>query len=721
MHTSFSSKKHFVIPLLIGVIILAVPLIFWGVTSHDCENNYELISTENATCTQEGTEVYQCTKCDKTKEVTIPKIDHAYDLTSSSQATCTTDGIEVFTCSVCADTYQNTTAAALGHNFVTDAAVTPTCLNTGLTEGFHCIRCEHKIPQEVVDALGHNMVTDVAVAPTCLNTGLTEGSHCTRCEHKMAQEVVDALGHDMVTDVAVAPTCLNTGLTEGSHCTRCGHKIAQEVVDALGHNMAVVSETPANCTTDGLSIKKCTRCDERTEETLTKLGHNIVIDAAVKPGCLNTGLTEGSHCTRCEHKVEQQVLDALGHQATGWATIFEACVCARCNTILHPKLDHELDINYNYGFATDYKTISVATQDRTLHNLGSYNFYQTSSPVPGSEITFNESISLQDFYTHSLLTAKGVTTNDGKHFYVNGGFKVSFSFPSLDDTLYKNGGMDIINHSDFTSQFESDSILKIVKSGKSADGFYKIYQVVDFAHSYIEISKLVDGEYVTAATVSTVNDWNSILDLKEIVFSDKNGKLFSEAGTYRIMFKFSVAWFIESSNGNIYNASGEICYPYGILNDQFDYFYITVTDETYNILLPDDLDETKDMFYQISMDDINNGRPYIKSGETVEVTDDIDLIFDSKIGYWDEQHRYQGKLLTKWSMDCFTYNNTSESYAKKHSYDLLDSLSTSGTGKVKISKSLLTGYCKIEINYTLYDPITEEESSYTDIYYLYIE
>jgi hypothetical protein len=42
------------------------------------------------------------------------------------------------------------------------------------------------------------MVVDAAVAPTCTETGLTEGSHCTRCDHVVAQEVVDALGHNFV-------------------------------------------------------------------------------------------------------------------------------------------------------------------------------------------------------------------------------------------------------------------------------------------------------------------------------------------------------------------------------------------------------------------------------------------------------------------------------------------------------------------------------------------
>ena len=57
------------------------------------------------------------------------------------------------------------------------------------------------------DALGHTEVIDAAIAPTCTESGLTEGKHCSVCEEVLvAQTEVDALGHDYVDGI----------------CTRCG-------------------------------------------------------------------------------------------------------------------------------------------------------------------------------------------------------------------------------------------------------------------------------------------------------------------------------------------------------------------------------------------------------------------------------------------------------------------------------------------------------------------
>ncbi len=263
--------------------------------------------------------------------------------------TCTETGLtEGSHCSVCDKVLlAQELVPATGHTEVIDEAVAPTCTETGLTEGKHCSVCgEVLVAQNTVDALGHTEVIDKAVAPTCTETGLTEGKHCSVCgEVLVAQNTVDALGHTEVIDKAVAPTCTETGLTEGKHCSVCGKVLlAQRVVDALGHEYTSVVTAPT-CLDGGYTIFTCTVCSEtwRGDET-APLGHSSVRDEAVEATCFESGLTEGSHCGRCNIVlVEQNVVPAKGHTEAIDAAVAPTCLatgltegkyCSECGMTL---------------------------------------------------------------------------------------------------------------------------------------------------------------------------------------------------------------------------------------------------------------------------------------------------------------------------------------------------------------------------------------------------
>ena len=124
--------------------------------------------------------------------------------------------------------------------------------------------------------------------------------------HKFTTSVVDATctaaGEKVYicdcgkTDVAEIPA-LGHSFKDG-FCTRCG------AVDLDNHEHIWTGPT---CTEPQI----CELCSNTQGEPL---GHAVVTDSRVDPTCTETGLTEGSHCSRCgETLVAQKVIGATGH------------------------------------------------------------------------------------------------------------------------------------------------------------------------------------------------------------------------------------------------------------------------------------------------------------------------------------------------------------------------------------------------------------------------
>ena len=73
--------------------------------------------------------------------------------------------------------------------------------------------------------------------------------------------------------------------------------------------------TAPTCTERGYTKYTCELCGVGYIPGYVKaLGHDMIVDEAIAPDCENTGLTEGSHCSRCDDAtVEQETVPALGH------------------------------------------------------------------------------------------------------------------------------------------------------------------------------------------------------------------------------------------------------------------------------------------------------------------------------------------------------------------------------------------------------------------------
>ena len=112
-----------------------------------------------------------------------------------------------------------------------------------------------------------------------------------------------------------------------------------------------VEAVPATCTEPGCAEYWACACGMCwADEAMTKeidpadavipaLGHDLVTDPAKPATCTEAGLTEGQHCTRCDYKVAQEEIAALGHDwdsgkvttpATATSDGVKTFVCNRC-------------------------------------------------------------------------------------------------------------------------------------------------------------------------------------------------------------------------------------------------------------------------------------------------------------------------------------------------------------------------------------------------------
>lgn len=163
----------------------------------------------------------------------------------------------------------------------------------------------------------HTPEVVAGTSPSCTETGLTDGSKCSVCGVTLEeQQVIPALGHDY-TDVD--PEWSWDGLTAATasfKCTRenCGHV---ESCDAV---LTDEITTPATCTLEGVRTYTATvRFDENefTEtrtETVEKAAHTPEVVEGKAATCTETGLTDGSKCSVCGLILEERhEIAALGH------------------------------------------------------------------------------------------------------------------------------------------------------------------------------------------------------------------------------------------------------------------------------------------------------------------------------------------------------------------------------------------------------------------------
>lgn len=236
------------------------------------------------TCTTDGKEVRECSKCSKTEERTIPATGHTLKKEEGVAATCTKDGHEGNTvCEVCGETLkEGKVIPKLGHDWS--------------NENGKCTRCG--------ESHEHSFGEGTTIKElTCTQDGEIDYK-CSKCGY-IKKEITKATGHEWGEwKTTLAQTCTTDGKEERT-CSKCSEK-EERTLKATGHEWGEWKITLAQtCTTDGKEERICSKCSEKEERTLKATGHKSETVGAKAPTCKEDGYTGNEVCKVCHETLNK--------------------------------------------------------------------------------------------------------------------------------------------------------------------------------------------------------------------------------------------------------------------------------------------------------------------------------------------------------------------------------------------------------------------------------
>ena len=177
------------------------------------------------------------------------------------------------------------------------------------------------------------------------------------------------------------------------------------------------------CTGGAATCTEKAVCSVCGESYGSELGHNMVTDPAVAPTCTETGLTEGSHCSRCDDATTaQNTVSALGHTWSDWTETLAPtdtaegqerrdCTRAGCDeyeTRTVPSLSH------THSYTSSVTTPATCEEDGVMtYTCSCRHSYTEAIPATGHDWDDGE-VTSEATYGHAG-TATFTCENDDSH------------------------------------------------------------------------------------------------------------------------------------------------------------------------------------------------------------------------------------------------------------------------------------------------------------------
>ena len=283
------------------------------------------VSYKAPTNTENGEKVLKCSRCTETITVVIPAQGHEFELVSTEEATCAKTGLEIYKCKThtgendCGLSYTNVIPKK-EHTYATRVKTPANCVNAGVGE-FYCTACDKVFGEYDIAALGHNFTEEKESVPsTCSTVGYVT-KQCSRCT-ETETTYSSTLGAHSWGELKTVQTADEThpGI-KVKQCSVCKLYEYEYTAPTGNHTWddGVVT-TKATCTTEGEKTYTCKadgtcacKADSKATytETIPATGHKAKVDVK-EATCTEAGYVKAV-CETCHAVLDEKTLEQKAH------------------------------------------------------------------------------------------------------------------------------------------------------------------------------------------------------------------------------------------------------------------------------------------------------------------------------------------------------------------------------------------------------------------------